>query len=111
MKLNIQRFATVLNNKLSNGVSPYAYYTTEASYSNRTATTVNISVTVTSSLRYQSSSLGTGSTMGLNAYFKFNGVQYGPLALKATNESWSGTKKHTKSTTYTISNLDINSTR
>lgn len=110
MKLNIQRFATVLNNKLSNGVSPYAYYTVEASYNNRTATTVNISVTVTSSLRYQSSSLGTGSTMGLNAYFKFNGVQYGPLALKATNESWSGTKKHTKSTTYTISNLDINST-
>lgn len=110
MKLNIQRFATVLNNKKSNGLSPAAYYTVAATYSNRTASQVQINVTVTSNLASSSSFLGTGSTMGLNAYFKFNGTQYGPLALKATNESWSGTTKHTKSTTYTISNLDINAT-
>lgn len=105
MKLDIQKFATVLNNKLSNGASPYAYYTVEASYSNRTATTVDVSVTVTSNLRYSSSSFGTGNANGLNAYFKFNGTQYGPLSLKGTGESWSGTTKHYKSTTYTIRNL------
>lgn len=108
IKLNIQRFATVLNNKLSNGTSPYAYYTVEASYSNRTATTVDVSVTVTSHLRYSSSSFGTGSNNGLNAYFKFNGTQYGPLSLKRTNESWSGTTKHYKSETYTVRNLSTN---
>ena len=108
MKLNIQRFATVLNNKLSNGTSPYAYYTVEASYSNRTATTVDVSVSVTSNLRYSSSSFGTGNNNGLNAYFKFNGTQYGPLSLKGTKESWSGTTKHYKSATYTIRNLSTN---
>lgn len=108
MKLNIQLFGVVLNNKLSNGTSPYAYYTVEASYSNRTATTVDISVTVTSNLRYSSSSFGSGNNNGLNAYFKFNGTQYGPLSLKRTNEAWSGTTKHYKSETYTIRNLSTN---
>lgn len=108
MKLNIQLFGVVLNNKLSNGTSPYAYYTVEASYSNRTATTVDVSVTVTSNLRYSSSSFGTGNNNGLNAYFKFNGTQYGPLSLKRTNETWSGTTKHYKSETYTIRNLSTN---
>ena len=108
MKLNIQLFGVVLNNKLSNGTSPYAYYTVEASYSNRTATTVDVSVTVTSNLRYSSSSFGTGNNNGLNAYFKFNGTQYGPLSLKRTNETWSGATKHYKSETYTIRNLSTN---
>lgn len=105
MKLNIQLFGVVLNNKLSNGTSPYAYYTVEASYSNRTATTVDISVTVTSNLRYNQSSLGNGSSNGINAYFKFNDVQYGPLVLKSTSDVWSGTTKHYKSATYTVKNL------
>lgn len=105
MKLNIQLFGVVLNNKLSNGISPYAYYTVEASYSNRTATTVDISVTVTTNLRYNQSSLGNGSSNGINAYFKFNDVQYGPLVLKSTSDIWSGTTKHYKSATYTVKNL------
>lgn len=108
IKLNIQKFATVLNNKRSDGRSPYAYYTLEATYSNRTATTVDISVTVTANLASSSSSLGTGPTTGLTAWFNFFGGQYRSLELKGTNERWSGTTKHYKSETYTISNLTAN---
>lgn len=107
MKLNIQKFATVLNNKKSNGLSPVAYYTVTATYSDRTASQVQINVSVTSNLAASGSYLGTGNTMGLNAYFMLNGTQYGPLTLKATNVAWSGTTKHTSSATYTVSNLDI----
>ena len=107
IKLNIQKFATVLNNKRSDGGSPYAYYTLEATYSNRTATTVDISVTVTANLASSSSSLGTGPTTGLTAWFNFFGGQYRSLELKGTDERWSGTTKHYKSETYTISNLTV----
>lgn len=98
MKLDIQLFAysqTILNNKKSTGLSPVAYYTVTAEPNNasRTATSINIKVNVKSALAAGTSSLSTGPTMGLNAYFKFNGESR-TLQLKATDSGWSGTTAH-----------------
>ena len=99
--------ATILNNKKSSGGSPYAYYTVTANASNRTISGVTVSGTVTSKLASSSSSLGTGATMGLNAYITLNGVEYGPIELKSTSTSWSGTTKHDKNYSYTIPINDV----
>ena len=94
--------ATILDSKKSSAGSPCAFYTVEATTSNRTLTGVTVSGTITSWLQYSSSSLGTGSTMGLNAYITLNGKEFGPIELKSTSTSWSGTSKHTKSFSYTV---------
>lgn len=106
MKLDIQLFAysqTILNNQKSTGSSPVAYYTVTAEPNNaaRTATTINIKVNVKSSLGSSTSSLTTGPTMGLNAYFKFNGESK-TLKLKATDSGWSGTTAHYAATEWSI---------
>ena len=106
MKLDIQLFAysqTILDNKKSTGLSPAAYYTVTAEPNNasRTATSINIKVNVKSALASSSSGLSTGPTMGLNAYFKFNGESR-TLQLKATNSGWSGTAAHYATAEWTI---------
>ena len=103
MKLNIQLFAqTILDNEQSNTSSPTAYYTIIATPGTRLTDKVDITITVKSHLGSNQSSLGTGPSMGLEAYFTFNGNQNRSLVLKDTDESWSGTTEHTASVTYTI---------
>ena len=86
--------AKILSNKKSTGSSPQAYYSVEATSSNRSTSSVDITVTVTSNLQYSSSSLGSGSNFGLIGYIKLNNTEYS-MTLKATNVTWSGTTKHT----------------
>jgi len=103
MKLNIQLFAqTILDNEQSSTSSPTAYYTIEATPSNRITDKVDITIVVKSHLGSNQSSLGTGPSMGLEAHFTFNGNQNRSLVLKDTGESWTGTTEHTASVTYTI---------
>lgn len=87
--------ATILNNKRSTNGSPYAYYTVKVTTSNRTATTIDLTIEINSNLAASSSLLGTGSTMGLTGYLKLLNTTYS-LPLKTTSESWSGTTVHTK---------------
>ena len=102
--------ATILNNKKSTGGSPYCYYTVTANTSNRTAYGVTISGTISAHLASSSSSLQTGSTMGLNAYLTFNGVEQSAVNIKGTGTSWSGTTTHSTNYSFTISDLDPSQT-
>lgn len=85
--------ATLLNEKKSTGGDPYAYYTVNATASDRTANDVKVVVEVISRLSSSKAFLGTGSTYGRDGYITLLGKEY-KIPLKATNERWSGTTKH-----------------
>lgn len=93
--------AKILSNKKSTGGSPYAYYSVEATSSNRSTSSVDITVTVISNLQYSSSSLGTGSNFGLIGHITLNDTEYS-MTLKATNVTWKGTGKHTTTSTFSV---------
>ena len=93
--------AKILSNKKSTGGSPYAYYSVEATSSNRSTSSVDITVTVTSNLQYSSSSLGSGSNFGLIGYITLNNTEYS-MTLKATNVTWKGTGKYTTTSTFNV---------
>lgn len=97
--------ATILSETKSTGGSPYAYYTVNATASDRTATTVKVKVDIIGRLSSSSAVLGTGSTMGLIGYITLHGTEHS-ITLKTTSEKWSGTTKHTKSATFTIEDLE-----
>lgn len=97
--------ATILSETKSTGGSPYAYYTVNATASDRTATTVKVKVDIIGRLSSSSAVLGTGSTMGLIGYITLHNTEHS-ITLKTTSEKWSGTTKHTKSATFTIEDLE-----
>lgn len=97
--------ATILSETKSTGGSPYAYYTVNATASDRTATTVKVKVDIIGRLSSSSAVLGKGSTMGLIGYIILHGTEHS-ITLKTTSEKWSGTTKHTKSDTFTIEDLE-----
>lgn len=87
--------ATIFNNIKSNGTSPAAYYTVWATVNKRNENNVVLDVYMNARLGSNSSSLGTGSTMGLDVYFNFAETgQTAAWRIKATNESWSKTTNH-----------------
>ena len=87
--------ATIFNNIKSNGTAPYAYYTVWATVNTRNENNVVLDVYMNARLAKDKSSLGQGSTMGLDVYFNFaNTGQTAAWRIKATNVSWSGTKNH-----------------
>ena len=101
--------AVILSNKQSTYGSPYCIYTVEyTSTSNRTATTVDIAFKVTSHLKYNDSSLGSGYTLKAQLYI--NGSWSADQTLKASGNSWSGTSNHTKTFTLTIEDLTSSTT-
>lgn len=97
--------AKILNEQKSTGGNPYAYYTINVTSSNRTTHGVTISGSIKSHLQYDSSKLGTGDNFGLKAYITLNGVKKGPITLKATDVTWSGTSVKTKNFSFTIDGL------
>lgn len=97
--------ATILSETKSTGGSPYAYYTVNATASDRTASTVKVKVDIIGRLSSSSAVLGSGGTMGLIGYITLHGTEHS-ITLKTTSEKWSGTTKHTKSATLTIENLE-----
>lgn len=99
--------ATLLSNRQSSVGSPYAIYTFTATASNRTSTTVSITATVTANLRSSTSSLGTGKGLVAGIYI---GGSWHTWTLKTTSASWTGTTKHSASTTFTVSGLSNSQT-
>ena len=93
--------AKILSNKKSTGGSPYAYYTVEATSSNRSTSSVDITIKVTSNLQADASSLGIGNNFGLIGYITLNNIEYS-MTLKATNVTWKGTGKHTSTSTFNV---------
>lgn len=108
---------TILKDKQSTSGSPYVIYTVNVTPSNRTLTTVDLSVQITAHLKNADSTLGKGSGYGIKGRvtvadqnFWFDGGSgNGPL-IKATDTSWSGTANHTVSHTFTVSNLTWDTT-
>lgn len=98
--------ATILNEKKSDGGSPYIFYTIDASVSNRKVNSIDVSYTVTSHLQYSSSSLNTGT---LTSYITLNGTEYA-LKLKTSSQHWSGTTRHTSSNKVTVTGLSSSQT-
>lgn len=98
--------ATILNEKKSDGGSPYIFYTIDASVSNRKVNSIDVSYTVTSHLQYSSSSLNTGT---LTSYITLNGTEYA-LTLKTSRQHWSGTTRHTSSNKVTVTGLSSSQT-
>lgn len=92
--------ATVLSSQKSTYGGPYAFYTVDLTYSNRTETSVTINYTITSNLQYAASYFG----YSLTAYLTVAGVSSGAIALKGT-EMWSGTASHTKTGSFTVTGL------
>lgn len=98
--------ATILNEKKSDGGSPYIFYTIDASVSNRKVNSIDVSYTVTSHLQYSSSTLNTGT---LTSYITLNGTEYA-LTLKTSSQHWSGTTRHTSSNKVTVTGLSSSQT-
>ncbi len=90
---------TLISKKKSTTGSPYAYYTFTAEEVSRTSTAISIKLTVTGWLQYSSSTFGTG--LGLSAGVYIGGA-WRNWTLKSTSSAWSGTTKHTQSTTVSI---------
>ena len=90
---------TILNEKRSDIGSPYVYYTLEAEPSNRSATQVDIQVTIKSHLASSQSSLLSGT---LEGFFEFQDNQNRSIEIKSSSESWSGTTEHISTSTFTL---------
>lgn len=101
--------ATILSSKKSAVGSPYVYYTVDVTPSNRTTNGITLKMSVTAWLGSSSSQLGTGSTYGILGYLKILGTEYA-ITIKGTDDSWSGTTKHTATITKTISGLNASDT-
>ena len=109
---------TILSNKQSTSGSPYVIYTVNVTPSNRTLSTVDLTVQITAHLKNADSSLGTGSGYGIKGKLTVNGQDKwfdgasgnGPI-IKGTGSSWSGTGNHTTAAyTYTITGLSWDTT-
>ena len=90
---------TILNENRSDIGSPYVYYTLEVEPSNRSATQVDVQVTIKSHLASSQSSLSSGTLTG---YFEFQDDQNRSIDIKSSSESWSGTTEHTSTSTFTL---------
>ena len=109
---------TILKDKQSTSGSPYVIYTVNVTPSNRTLTTVDLSVQITAHLKNADSSLGTGSGYGIKGKLIvagqakwFDGASGNGPIIKATNSSWSGTGTHTTAAyKYTITGLSWDTT-
>lgn len=101
--------ATILSSKKSTYGSPYAYYTVDVTTSSRTPSSVYLTVKATGRLAYSSSFLGTGDGFGLVAGI-YVGGSWHTWTLKGEGTSWSGTTKHSKSTSFTVSGLSPSTT-
>ena len=68
--------AKILNNKKSTGSKPYAYYSVEATSNNRSTSSVDVTIKVTSNLQADASSLGIGNNFGLIGYITLNNTEF-----------------------------------
>ena len=94
--------AYILSSKKSTYGSPYAFYSLDATQAARTPTTVTIKFTAYGALQYSTSTLGTGSGMGLVAGV-YVGGSWHTWTLKGESTGWSGTASHSAAKSVSIS--------
>lgn len=92
---------TLLNAQTSQS-KPKFYYTVNARTSGRTASTINVTVTITASLKTSSSYFGRG--YGLRASIYMGGYWH-DITLKTTSDYWRGQTGHTVNMSFTVGGL------
>ena len=100
--------AVILNVQTSVN-TPKVSYKIDAVTSNRTIDGITIKFTITSALTSSSSSLGSGSTYGINGYIKVLGTEY-LFTIKGTSDKWSGTTTHTVTRTIPFTGIEPTAT-
>lgn len=86
----------------SDAGAPLFYYTVTANTSSRTASSVKVKVTITASLKNETSYFGRG--YGLTASIYMGGT-WRSVKLKDTTEYWKGQSGHTVNLSFTVSGL------
>lgn len=94
--------AYILSNKKSTYGSPYAFYSVDVYQKSRTPTAVTLRATAYGKLQYSTSTLGTGSGMGLVAGLYIAGTWH-TWTLKSDSTKWAGTTLHNAGKDITVS--------
>lgn len=92
---------TLLDTTSDDG-APAFHYTVAANTSGRTATTVDVTVTITAALTRESSYFGNGYGLTASVYM---GGSWHNTTLKTTSEWWENTTIHTAHSSFTVSGL------
>ena len=97
-----------LLNATSKATSPYVNYKITAQASGRTENSVNVKLTITTSLASSSSKLG--KDYGLKGTIQLHGGDWHTVTLKSESVSWSGNAAHTVTLSVTVKNLEATTT-
>lgn len=87
--------------------APLIHYKLTAKATNRTESTVKVTVSIKTWLNSSGSFFGRGYALKGSLYI---GGKWHDVTLKTTSERWSGTSGHTKNITVTVSGLDASAT-
>lgn len=98
---------TLLNEVATTGGAPIFYYTVKARTANRTANSVDVTVTVTTRLRYAGNYFGSPYSLGGHIYM---GGTWHPITIKTPSEYWQGQSGHSASITFKVSGLSTTQT-
>lgn len=93
---------TLLNNRMTPASAPRFYYTVKAKTSGRTAKTIKVTVTITSSLRYSTSWFGPPYALKGSIYI---GGSWRSVTIKKPSEFWRGRTGHTANLSFTVTGL------
>jgi predicted phage tail component-like protein len=91
----------------STASSPVINYTVKAKSSERTASSVNVDITITTSLANTGSYFGNGYGLIASVYI---GGAWKDVTLKTTSDYWKGTSGHTANLSVTVSGLSASTT-
>lgn len=100
-------YQTILSSQKSTYGSPYCNYTVEVEPSTRTASTLAVNIRVTAWLNASDSYLGTGNTLTGNLTLGSTTISF---IIHASTDSWSGTTKHTITSSGTVSGISNSTT-
>lgn len=88
----------------SKAAAPHINYKVAAQTSGRTENSVNVKVTITSSLEKSTNFFGNG--YGLKGSIQFNGGDWHSITIKKTSDYWKGNGGHTVTLTVTVKDLE-----
>ena len=92
----------ILTKKQSNVGSPYVFYSVSLSTSGRTSNSVKVKATITASLQYSQSWMGTGLVLKGSLYI---GKAWRSVTIKKSSAIWRGKTAHTVNMSFTVTGL------
>lgn len=98
---------TLLSNKQTSQGAPRFYYTVKAKTTNRTASSVKVTVSITTSLKYSSSYFGRPFGLKGSVYM---GGSWHSVTIKKSTSYWKGKSAHVVNISFTVSGLSKETT-